>query len=100
MAISYRPITGTQLCLISGLLKEKTAASQSLDCKALLWLAKPWEIKETIGQQMLSSLLKIEWVLSSSALQQRRKHTVTVLENYIKAVMYNEDVCLQLEMCI
>lgn len=56
----YRPISGTQLCLISGPHKKKTAAFQSLDWKALLWLAKHWEMKETIGQQMLSSLLKIE----------------------------------------
>ena len=75
--------------------KKKTAAFQSLDCRALPWLAKHWEIKETIGQQMLSSLVKTEWALSSSALQQKKNVVVAVAENPIKAAVYTEDVFMR-----
>lgn len=54
MNVACQTITGMQLCLISVLYKEKTAASCSVDRKAVLWIVRHGEIKGTIGQQVLS----------------------------------------------
>lgn len=53
MDVTCQTITGMQLCLILGFYKEKTAAFCSLDHKAALRIDKHWEIKGTLGLQVL-----------------------------------------------
>lgn len=60
-----------------GLYKEKTVALCSVDRKAALWIAKHWEIKGAIGQQVLSRH-KIE---SPSVLQHKKELSCHCWEN-------------------
>lgn len=67
MDVTCQTIAGMQLCLILSFYIEKTEAFCSLDHKAVLWIAKHWEIKGTLGLQVLRHH-KIE---SSSLLQHK-----------------------------
>lgn len=83
MDVTCQTIAGMQLCLILSFYIEKTAAFCSLDHKAVLRIAKHWEIKGTLGLQVLRHH-KIE----SSSLT-KMNCAVTVAGNYSRTVGLN-----------